>query len=273
MAYTSPQLFDANSLREQVRATYDRVAREPRGDFHFNRGAEYAETVLGYDGAELAALPEEATARFAGVGNPILIGDSDPSLGAIRAGQIVLDHACGAGMDVLLAARRVGPSGRVIGVDMTPAMRDCAMAAAELAGVAPYVDIIAGVYEDLPVDDASVDVVISNGVVNLAPDKPRVFAEILRVLKPGGYLFLADVVVQQELSLASRRNPTLWAACVGGALVEGELEQLAAQTGLQNARVVRRFNAFYGTSAEEKVAKRLFVHAVNFIARKPVRAA
>ncbi len=269
MAYTSPNNFDATRLRDQVRETYDRVARNPAGDFHFNRGAEYAEIILGYDAKELALLPEEATSRFAGVGNPILIGDSDPSLGAIRAGQTVLDHACGAGMDVLLAARRVGPRGKVIGVDMTPAMRDCAMAAAEMADMARYIDIIAGVYEELPVDDASVDCVISNGVVNLAPDKHRVFNEIRRVLKPGGYLFLSDVIVQQELSLESRKNPTLWAACVGGALVEGELEALTGDCGLTGGRVVRRFNAFYGTTAEEKVAKRLFVHAVNFVARKP----
>lgn len=269
MALYAPENFDADSLREQVRAEYDRVAREPHGQFHFHRGEEYASAFLGYDEAELAAIPEESTARFAGVGNPLRIGDTTPGVEPLRPGEIVLDHACGAGMDLLLAARRVGRRGRAIGVDMTPAMRACASAAADLAGLGDIVDIREGLYENLPVDSDSVDVVISNGVVNLAPDKARVFSEIARVLKPGGRLFLADVVVQRELSLKARSNPTLWAACVGGALTEAEFHQLAAQAGFVDARIVQRFNSFMGTSAEKKVAKDLFIHGANFYARKP----
>jgi ubiquinone/menaquinone biosynthesis C-methylase UbiE len=269
MALIAPENFDTESLREQVRAEYDRVARQPHGKFHFHRGAEYASTFLGYDAAELATLPEESTARFAGVGNPLRIGDTAPGAGPLKPGETVLDHACGAGMDLLLAARRVGQTGRAIGVDMTPAMRACASAAADLAGLGAIVDIREGLYENLPVESASVDVVISNGVVNLAPDKSRVFGEIARVLKPGGRLFLADVVVQRELSLKARSNPSLWAACVGGALTENELHQLAAQVGLVDSRVVQRFNCFMGTTAEQKVAKDLFIHGINFYARKP----
>jgi ubiquinone/menaquinone biosynthesis C-methylase UbiE len=112
--------------------------------------------------------------------------------------------------------------------------------------------------------------VISNGVLNLAPDKAAVLREIHRVLKPGGRLFLADVVVQRELTDESRSNPDLWAACVAGALVESELPHAAAESGLVNGRVVRRFNCFYGTSAEAKVAKDLFIQSVNFYAEKPV---
>lgn len=270
MALICPSNFDTAFLREQVRATYEAVARDPDGEFHFHRGLEYAAQYLGYDYDELKHLPSIATARFAGVGNPIQIGESDPALGAISPGQVVLDHACGAGMDVLLAARRVGQRGKVIGVDMTAGMRDAASKAAALAGLADVVEIREGVYEALPVDDASVDVVISNGVVNLAPDKPRVFREIARVLKPGGHLFLADVVVQRELTLDARSNPVLWAACVGGALMESELTSLAHEVGLVNGEVVKRFNCFYNTTAEAKVAKDLFVHAVNFVASKPV---
>jgi arsenite methyltransferase len=125
-----------------------------------------------------------------------------------------------------------------------------------------------GFYEDLPVPDASVDVVISNGVLNLAPDKARVLDEICRVLKPGGRLYLADVVVQRELTDEARSNPDLWAACVAGALVEGELVSLAAACGLDDGRVVQRFNCFYDTTAEAKVAKDLFIQSVNFHARK-----
>jgi arsenite methyltransferase len=273
MAVFCPNNFDQVSLVERVRATYEAVALDPDGDFHFHRGPGYAVQYLGYDADELRQLPTEATARFAGVGNPVQIGDSDPALGAIRAGQVVLDHACGAGMDLLLAARRVGTRGRAIGVDMTQGMRNAASKAAMLAGMSDTVEIREGVYEELPVADASVDVVISNGVVNLAPDKLRVFREIARVLKPGGYLFLADVVVQRELAVDARSNPVLWAACVGGALVEPELTGLAQQVGLANGRVVKRFKCFYNTSAEAKVAKDLFVHAVNFVASKPVNKA
>jgi len=143
------------------------------------------------------------------------------------------------------------------------------LGAADLAGLSAIVDIRDGFYENLPVDSNSIDVVISNGVLNLSPDKPRVVNEIARVLKPGGRLFLADVVVQRELSLKSRSNPDLWAACVGGALTESEFFELFAQAGLADSRIVQRFNCFMGTPAEQKVSKQLFIHGANFYARKP----
>ncbi|MBU1193053.1 MAG: methyltransferase domain-containing protein [Gammaproteobacteria bacterium] len=261
MASTCPTGFDINHLRTQVLATYDRVACEPLGEFHFHRGADYAADYLGYDRGELAALPNVSTARFAGVGNPHRIGPIHP-------GETVLDHACGAGMDLLLAARRVGPGGRAIGVDMTPAMCLCAAAAARQAGLSDIVSIRNGYYEDLPVDTGSVDVVISNGVVNLAPDKARVFEEIYRVLKPGGRLYLADVVVQRELTLDARSNPDLWAACIGGALPEPELYDIASTAGFCEARVSDRYDCFRNTSVEGKVAADLRVSAINFFARK-----
>jgi arsenite methyltransferase len=261
MAVTCPIGFDVARLRSQVLTTYDRVARDPGGEFHFHRGPRYASELLRYDATELAALPEEATARFAGVGNPLRIGP-------IARGETVLDHACGAGMDLLLAARRCGPTGRAIGVDMTPAMRDVAAHAAQAAGLGTIVDIRAGFYEHLPVDDASVDVVISNGVVNLAPDKAQVFREIHRVLREGGRLYLADVVVQRELKEDVRNDPDLWAACVAGALPEPELGALALATGLRDPRITERFDCFRDTSAEAKVARDLRVQAVNFHARK-----
>ncbi|MEA3273735.1 MAG: methyltransferase domain-containing protein [Pseudomonadota bacterium] len=116
--------------------------------------------------------------------------------------------------------------------------------------------------------DASVDLVISNGVLNLAPDKRAVLREIHRVLKPGGSLYLADVVVQRELTVEARGNPELWAACIAGALVESELPVVAAESGLVDGRVVQRFNCFYDTTAEAKVAKDLFIQSVNFHAKK-----
>jgi ubiquinone/menaquinone biosynthesis C-methylase UbiE len=263
MAITCPVGFDVDRLRARVLATYERVAHEPDGDFHFHRGADYAVNWLRYDAAELAALPALATARFAGVGNPLRIGPVHP-------GETVLDHACGGGMDLLLAARRAGAGGRAIGVDMTPAMREAATHAARLAGLAASVEVRAGVFEELPVADESVDVVLSNGVVHLSPDKTQVFREIHRVLRPGGRLYLADVVVQRELKEDVRNNPELWAACIGGALPEPEFAVLAESVGLREPAIVERFDCFRGTSAEAKVSRDLHVHAVNFFARKPV---
>jgi arsenite methyltransferase len=271
MAFTAPENFNGQYLRDQVRAEYDRVARDPLGDYHFHRGPDYAAEYLQYDADELAAVPEISSSRFAGVGNPLRIGDSAPGATPLRPGDNVLDHACGAGMDLLIAARRVGPTGKAIGVDMTAAMRECANQGAGLAGLSEIVDIREGLYEDLPVEDASMDVVISNGVVNLSPDKFRVFDEIFRVLKPGGQLFMADVIVQRELTLEARSNPDIWAACIGGALVENELYELASTTGFDGGQIVERFNCFMGTSAEHHVSKDLFVHGVNFHARKPAQ--
>lgn len=268
MALIAPENFNGKQLREQVRYEYDRVARDPYGDYHFHRGPEYAHNYLQYNAEELAKLPEESTARFAGVGNPVRIGDNTPGITPIQIGDTVLDHACGGGLDLLLAARRVGPTGKAIGVDMTEAMRDCATKGAEIAGLSDIVDVREGLYEHLPVDDESIDVVISNGVINLSPDKRKVFNEIFRVLKPGGRLFLADVIVQRELTEEARSNPDIWAACIGGALVEGELSEIAAITGLQDGRIIERFNCFMGTSAEQHVSKDLFVHGVNFYASK-----
>jgi arsenite methyltransferase len=261
MAATCPSGFNVDRLREQIRGMYPRLATSPDGDFHFHRGPRYAVERLGYDGAELAGLPAACTARFAGVGNPL-------SIGPLRAGETVLDHACGAGTDLLLAARRVGAGGRAIGVDMTPAMREQAAAAAAEAGLAAIVDVRAGLLEDLPVADASVDVVISNGVVNLSPDKPRVFREIARVLRPGGRLYLADVVVARELKLEAREDPELWAACIGGAVLEEELQALAAGAGLRGGRFTERFDCFAGTAAGEKVSADLHVHGANFFSEK-----
>ncbi len=261
MAVMSPIDFDAEYLRHKVRETYARVARDPYDTYHFHRGPDYARDYLGYDPAELAALPPISVDRFAGVGNPFAAGDIHP-------GETILDHACGAGTDLLISARRAGPEGRAIGVDMTPMMRECAQLGAQLAGLADRVEIRDGRYEALPVPDASIDVVISNGVVNLAPDKGRVFREIHRVLKPGGRLYLADVVVARELTLDARANPDLWAACIAGALVEDELPALAESVGLRRGRLVGCYDCFRNTSAADKVAKDLKVHGVTFFAVK-----
>ena len=205
MATTCPLGFNVDTLRQLVRAEYDRVAREPDGKFHFHRGPQYAARLLRYNERELAMIPEESTACFAGVGNPHRIGP-------VAAGETILDIGCGAGMDLLLAAKRTGAMGRAIGIDMTPAMIERAKAAALKTGLWKTVKIRRGIAEELPIETNTIDVVISNGVLNLSADKVRAFSEVFRVLRPGGRFYLADVVVQRELSLETRSDVDLWAA-------------------------------------------------------------
>jgi arsenite methyltransferase len=261
MASTCPVGSNVDRLRELVRAEYDRVAREPNGTFHFHRGPEYACRMLRYDLEELRTIPPESTACFAGVGNPHLIGPIEP-------GKTVLDIGCGAGMDLLLAARRAGPSGKAIGVDMTPAMLELAKRGALKSGLWQNTEVRRGVAEELPVESESVDVVISNGVLNLSPDKDRAFGEIHRVLRPGGRLHLADVVVQRELSLATRSDIDLWAARIGGALPEAELYHITAQSGFVDGAIVERFDCYAETPAKANLSKDFCLMGVNFFARK-----
>jgi len=199
-----PVDLDTKRLQEEIASMYARVAKDPNGDFHFHRGSAYAVELLGYDRADLDALPATATASFAGVANPHAIG-------AVREGETVADIGSGAGMDLLLAARRVGPSGKAIGIDRTPEMIAACRASAVEAGL-HNVEVREGDLHCLPIDDASVDVVISNGVLNLAHDKLTAFSEVARILKPGGRLQLGDIVVESELSEGIRRNFELWAA-------------------------------------------------------------
>lgn len=202
MAIACPVDLDTQVLRSEVSKIYSRVATEPDGDFHFHRGPAYAADFLGYDPAELASLPAECTASFAGIANPHAIAP-------ILAGETVLDIGCGAGMDLLLAARRVGPSGRAIGIDMTEAMRDRARGSAAAAGLT-NVEVHRADATALPLTDSSVDVVISNGVINLVPEKEKAISEIRRVLRPGGRLQIGDIVLDAELGEDIRRNIDLW---------------------------------------------------------------
>jgi SAM-dependent methyltransferase len=202
MALTCPIGFDTTTLRNEIQSMYGRVAASPDGEFHFHRGPSYAAKRLGYDGDALAQLPASVTSSFAGVGNPHAVR-------ALDAGAIVLDVGSGAGTDLLLAARQVGPKGRAIGVDMTAAMRARALAGASACGLG-NVDVLDGDATRLPVKDATVDVVISNGVLNLVPDKPTAIREIARVLKPGGRVQIADIVIGEELDERALHDIDLW---------------------------------------------------------------
>ena len=202
MPIACPVDLDTQALRSEVSKIYSRVATDPDGDFHFHHGPEYAAEFLGYNPAELATLPVECTASFAGIANPHIIAP-------IVGGETVLDIGCGAGTDLLLAARRVGPSGHAIGIDMTETMRDRARRSAVAASLA-NVEVHDADATALPLPDSSVDVVISNGVLNLVPEKEKAFTEIRRVLRPGGRLQLADIVLDAELGEDVRRNIDLW---------------------------------------------------------------
>ena len=202
MAVSCPIDLDVASLRAEVQTIYSRVAASPDGEFHFHRGPRYAATMLGYDAAELAALPADVTSSFAGVGNPHAVG-------RLPAGATVIDIGCGAGTDLLLAARVVGPRGRAIGIDMTEAMRQRASTGAAACGL-DNVDVRNGDATRLPIEDRSIDVVISNGVLNLVPEKERAVAEIARVLKPGGRVQIADIIIGEVLPDSALRDIDLW---------------------------------------------------------------
>jgi arsenite methyltransferase len=202
MSLTCPVDLDTSMLRREITTMYARVATAPEGEFHFHRGPAYAAGMLGYDTRELEGLPADVTARFAGVGNPHAIAP-------LTGGATVVDVGCGGGMDLLLAALHIGPTGRAIGVDMTAEMREQAAAGARTLGIA-NVEVRDGDATQLPVDDGAVDVVISNGVLNLVPRKDRAIAEIARGLKPGGHLQLADIVIGEELPDSALRDIDLW---------------------------------------------------------------
>jgi arsenite methyltransferase len=201
MEMSDDLLVDANALREEVKAKYRAVALDPHGSYHFHTGRPLARR-LGYDEAILDELPDRAVEAFAGVGNPF-------SLGAVKPGERVVDLGSGGGFDCFIAARQVGPQGRVVGIDMTEEMLGRSRAAAAALQVR-NVEFRRGAIEDMPIDDAWADVVISNGVINLCADKRRVFTEIMRVLKPGGRLQFADIATGKPVPEAALRNIELW---------------------------------------------------------------
>jgi SAM-dependent methyltransferase len=188
-------------LRSAISNEYRYVALNPQKGFHFHTGRPLAK-ILGYDDELIKTVPESSVNSFAGTGNPF-------SLGTIRRGERVVDVGCGAGFDSFIAARMVGNGGGVVGIDMTAEMLRKAQGASEVVGLS-NVEFRSGVAETLPVDDKWADVVISNGVVNLCPDKLAVFREMYRVLKPGGRLQIADILVEKPVPEEAKRDIDLW---------------------------------------------------------------
>jgi SAM-dependent methyltransferase len=248
-------IFDA------VRRMYTDVATDPAREFHFPTGRTACEFV-GYPAHLLNVIPPSAVESFAGVGYPFAADVMQP-------GDVVLDIGSGSGTDALIAANLVGPGGRVIGLDMTEAMREKLQANVGLAGVA-NVEILAGNAEAVPLPDRSVDVVTSNGVLNLVPDKARAFREIARVLRPGGRLQLADIVVKSLPSDACRANPELWAECiVGASTAESYIAGLEA-AGLHSVTILDQRDYFAGSSSAETRKVAGSFGAYSFVLRATV---
>jgi arsenite methyltransferase len=219
-----PTTVDTQELEAKVKDMYRNVAEEPKGDYHFELGRGLAEQ-LGYPGDALDEIPEGAVESFAGVGYFF-------DLAELREGEAVIDLGSGSGMDVFFAARLVGPMGRVLGIDFTVEQLDKARRLAEEGGWG-QAEFREGRIEQLPTEDESVDCAISNGVINLAPDKGNVFREAARVLKPGGRLAIADIVSEQQLKESIVCDVDLWASCIGGAAQQDAYREAIERAGLR----------------------------------------
>ena len=229
LGYSREQIFAA------VKDMYTAVARNPDDHFHFPVGQSAAE-LLGYPPARLERLPEAMRASFAGVGHPF-------SADAVRRGDTVLDIGAGAGNDSLIAADLVGPEGRVVALDLTAAMTRKLRDAAIEAG-ADNLEVIQGSAECLPLASESVDVITSNGALNLVPDKRGAVREMFRVLRPGGRLQIADIVIDRPVTVDCHDDPRLWVECVVGATVDEDFMHLFRDAGFENVEVVRTLDYF-----------------------------
>ena len=254
---TAPTV-DVQELETKVKAMYKAVAEHPEGKYHFEMGRPVAER-LGYPGDVLDLIPEGALESFAGVGYFF-------DLAELREGETVADFGSGSGSDVFFAATQVGSTGEVIGIDFTEEQLDKAR---QLAGAGGFeqVELREGRIESPPLEDGSVDCVISNGVVNLAPDKHRVFGAAARALRPGGRLALADIVSDHELKESTRCDADLWAACIGGAAQKDDYREAIEAAGLRIEEIRENPYEFISGQALEASAK-YGVRSVSVLARK-----
>jgi arsenite methyltransferase len=249
---------DTRELEEKVQRMYRAVATKPRGAYHFELGRSLAER-LGYPADVLDVLPEGAIESFAGVGYFFDLAEPRPA-------ESVVDLGSGSGMDVFFACTRVGPQGRVLGVDFTAEQRSKATALAVDAGF-DQAEFRAGRIEHLPVDDETVDCVISNGVINLSSDKHAVFAEAARVLRPGGRLAIADIVSEHQFKESIVCDADLWASCIAGAAQEDTYRQAIEAAGLRVKDIRRNTYEFISQRARRASAK-YGVKSISLLARR-----
>jgi ubiquinone/menaquinone biosynthesis C-methylase UbiE len=256
---TETQTLDTLDLDWRVKEMYREVAEEPFKEFHFETGRALAER-LGYPADDLDAIPAEAIDSFAGVGYYF-------ELARITLGETVVDLGSGSGMDSFLAARQTGTSGRVLGIDMTDAQLAKSRRLASEHGIA-NVEFIEARIEQLPLPNASADVVISNGVVNLAPDKAAVFAEAARILRPGGRLALADIVTSTQLPVAVTCDASLWAACIGGAMQRDDYREAIEAAGFELDDLQENDRYRFVSERAENATKKYGVKSVSLLAIK-----
>lgn len=257
--------FSREKVIAAVTDMYTAVATAPRRGFHFPVGRDACLTV-GYPPSVLEALPGEALESFAGVGYPFRAG-------IIRPGDTVLDVGAGSGTDALVAARLAGPRGKVLALDMTPAMTAKLRALVARLDI-PNVAVLEGNAEAIPLPEASVDVVTSNGMLNLVPDKRKAIAEIRRVLRPGGRVQIADIVIRLPVTLDCATDPKLWAECVVGATVEEDYLALFRDAGFEEVALLRDFDYFAHSPSRETrdIAQRFGARAIEISMRRASRA-
>jgi len=251
---------DRDSLESQVKEMYRKVAEEPHAGYHFEMGRGLTER-LGYPVADLDRIPQAAIESFAGVGYYFHLAD-------LREGETVVDLGSGSGTDTFIAALKVGAKGRVIGLDMTDAQLEKASRLCDEAGFA-QVEYRKCHIEDAPVETGTADAVISNGVINLSPDKAAVFREAARMLKPGGRLAIADIVTESRLPESVSCNADLWAACIGGAMQVDDYVAAIEDSGLIVETV--ETNGAYGFISDNArgASEKWGVKSVSLLARKP----
>ena len=235
-----------DELRASIREEYSVVANNPERGFHFHTGRKLA-SILGYRDEWLDMLPPSAIESMAGTGNPF-------SLGELKPGEHIVDCGSGSGTDSLIAAHMVGPGGHVIGVDMTPEMLAKASRNALESGMT-NVEFREGYLESLPVEDEWADVIISNGVLNLVPDKEAALLEMFRVLKPGGRLQIADIALQKPVPEDAKSDVTLWTGCIAGGVLKAQLEGKVAAAGFKNIEVIWGKDVFSGAPQHSDAAE------------------
>ena len=257
---TTITAFDPKELESKVKAMYRSVAENPHGEFHFEMGRAMAER-LGYAPADLDRIPAEAIESFAGVGYYFHLADAKP-------GETVVDLGSGSGMDTFIAALKVGPRGKVIGVDMTDEQRAKAERLRDRDGFL-NVTYVKGYIEQAPLPDGLADLVISNGVINLATDKSKVFDETARLLKSGGRFAISDIVTEVQLPESIVCNSTLWAACIGGAAQQGNYQQMVEAAGLRLVKVEDNPQYQFISDNAKGASKKFGVKSISLLAVKP----
>lgn len=260
MSTTSARTLDTHELEQRVKHMYEEVARDPHGDFHFETGRALAER-LGYSAGDLDRIPAQSIDSFAGVGHFL-------DLAALESGETVLDLGSGSGMDSFLAAVAVGPKGRVVGVDMTDEQLAKARRLATEAGL-HHVEFQEGYIEDPPVEAEAFDAAISNGVINLSPDKPAVFRAVARALRPGGRLALADIVTAEQLPEGVTCDASLWAACIGGAMQSDGYRAAIEDAGLEILEWRENPEYRFVSERADNAVRKYGVTSISLLARRP----